>query len=87
MFSKNEKGKVLAKVKQNAPKIWHTGNQYCRSTFHEILTEEVIKQGINIHYKKSLERIVEDEWGVTAIFEDGAEAYGDSLFWSGCGFV
>lgn len=80
MCFQNEKGKVLAKVKQNASEKYGTpAINIARSTFHEILTEEVIKQGINIHYKKSLERIVEDEWGVTAIFEDGSEAYGEFL--------
>jgi 2-polyprenyl-6-methoxyphenol hydroxylase-like FAD-dependent oxidoreductase len=80
MQFQNEKGKVLARVKQNArEKYGLPPVNIARSTFHEILVHEVEKNGIKIHYKKRLERIIEKEAGVIAIFKDGTETSGTFL--------
>lgn len=80
MQFQNEKGKVLARVKQNArEKYGLPPVNIARSTFHEILIHEVEKNGIKIHYKKRLERIIEKEAGVIAIFKDGTDTSGTFL--------
>ncbi|MBE4909237.1 FAD-dependent monooxygenase [Bacillus luteolus] len=76
----NEKGKVLAHVKQNGgEKYGIPAVNIARSTFHEILVEEVRRKEVVINYNKRLNRVVESESGVTAVFEDGTEAHGSFL--------
>lgn len=80
MCFQNEKGKTLASVSQNArEKYGYPAVNIARSTFHEILIDEVEKNGIPIYYKKRLVDIHEEELGVTAIFADGTKAHGDFL--------
>src|SRR5690606_293897 len=71
MQFQNEKGKVLAHVEQKDRKKYELPPvNIARSVFHEILIDEVIKNGLKIHYKKRLNRIIENDSGVTAIFGD-----------------
>lgn len=80
MQFQNEKGKVLARVEQKDRKKYDLPPvNIARSVFHEILIDEVIKNGIKIHYKKRLNRIIENDSGVTAIFGDGTEVQGTFL--------
>jgi 2-polyprenyl-6-methoxyphenol hydroxylase-like FAD-dependent oxidoreductase len=80
MCFQNEKGKVLAQVKESGiDKYGVPSVNIARSTFHEILVDEVKKNGITIYYKKRLKKIMEEYGGVTAIFEDGTEARGSFL--------
>ncbi|NSL53188.1 FAD-dependent monooxygenase [Calidifontibacillus erzurumensis] len=80
MYFQNENGKVIAQVKENGrDKYGVPSVNIARSKFHEILVNEVEKNGITIHYKKRLKKVIEDSSGVTAIFEDGTEAQGTFL--------
>ena len=76
----NEKGNVLADVKHDGlVKYGIPAVNIARSSFHEILVDEVVKQNIVIHYKKRLKMIMEKKAGVVAAFEDGTEAHGSFL--------
>jgi 2-polyprenyl-6-methoxyphenol hydroxylase-like FAD-dependent oxidoreductase len=55
------------------------GHVLKREHVFRVLRDEVLRQGIPIHYGHRLERLVEDEHGVIAQFQNGASVRGDAL--------
>ncbi|MBW0434931.1 FAD-dependent monooxygenase [Leptospira yasudae] len=79
-FFKDEKGKLLAKIRYGAPELYgQTAVSMSRATLNSILSEEMKKQNIGIHYGKRLVSISDTAHNVTAHFEDGTNAEGDLL--------
>lgn len=80
MCFQNHKGEVLANVDQDGRKKYGIPSvNIARSTFHEILVDEVGRNGIPIYYQKRLKKIIQTDTEVRAIFEDGTEATGSFL--------
>lgn len=75
----NQKGKILGKINRDLQdKYGQPAVNISRSALHNILVEEVGRQGILIHYNKRLVNIIDNSGKqVVAKFEDGSLAEGD----------
>ncbi|PJZ57214.1 hypothetical protein CH367_10795 [Leptospira barantonii] len=79
-FFKDEKGKLLAKIRYGVPEIYgQTAVSLSRASLYKILSEEMKKQNVPIRYGKRLSTITETANNVIAHFEDGSETTGDIL--------
>ena len=68
---RNYRGKFLARIRPNAiKKFGQPFMMISRAALHEILYQEVVKQGIEVNFQKRLRGINEDTEGITAIFDD-----------------
>jgi 2-polyprenyl-6-methoxyphenol hydroxylase-like FAD-dependent oxidoreductase len=77
---RNEHGRVLARFR-NGPveKYRQPAVSLMRSALHEVLTDEMSSQRLEIHYEKRLNTITQDAAKVVAYFADGTQAEGDIL--------
>src|SRR2546422_82490 len=78
---RNQSGKVLARYRAgNVEKYRWPSVATSRTTLHQILMEEVARQGIQVEYHKRLKELTTVDGGkVVALFEDGTTARGDFL--------
>jgi len=74
-------GKVLAGYPAgNVEKYRWPSVAISRTTLHQVLMEEVARQGIQVEYHKRLKELTSGDGGkVVALFEDGTSARGDFL--------
>jgi 2-polyprenyl-6-methoxyphenol hydroxylase-like FAD-dependent oxidoreductase len=78
---RNYRGKVLARYRAGHVERYRWPSvAILRTTLHQVLLEEVARQGIGIEYRKRLTELAPADGGmVAAVFEDGTTAQGDLL--------
>jgi 2-polyprenyl-6-methoxyphenol hydroxylase-like FAD-dependent oxidoreductase len=76
----NKQGRLIARFKNgDVQKYGQPGVSLLRAALHDVLIDEVKKQGIQIEFQKRLKNITSTATKVTAHFEDGTRAEGDLL--------
>src|SRR4030088_2493742 len=78
---RSETGRVLARINNGSKKYGQPAVSLRRADVHEVLAQEMQRQGIAVAYEKRLTDISEtsDHEEVVAHFADGSDAEGDIL--------
>lgn len=77
---RNGQGKMIARMANGSVKKYgQPAVSLSRAALYDILLQELDEQGLTVQYGRRLTNIRQDPWGVTAVFADGTEAFGDIL--------
>jgi 2-polyprenyl-6-methoxyphenol hydroxylase-like FAD-dependent oxidoreductase len=76
---KNDRGGTLASYRIDGADYGQPMVAVSRTALFEVLADELVKRGIDVHYGKRLTRVEEREANVVADFEDGTSAEGDII--------